>query len=54
MVGVLIRMRWRVVRHSLHGKQAAATVLASGAHVLVVAVVVVPLQLMFVILCRGW
>jgi ABC-2 type transport system permease protein len=27
MVGVLIRMRWRVLRHSLHGKQAALTVL---------------------------
>jgi ABC-2 type transport system permease protein len=27
VVGVLIRMRWRVLRHSLHGKQAALTVL---------------------------
>ncbi|MFC4858310.1 hypothetical protein [Actinophytocola glycyrrhizae] len=44
MVGVLIRMRWRVLRHSLHGKQAVLTVLgfvagllAAGATLVVAA-----------------
>ncbi|MGB3438572.1 MAG: hypothetical protein WBA97_07435 [Actinophytocola sp.] len=34
MVGVLIRMRWRVLRHSLRGKQAVLTVLGFAAGLL--------------------
>lgn len=40
MVGVLIRMRWRVLRHSLHGKQAVLTVLGFVAGLVAAAVTI--------------